>query len=289
MIARVTAVAAALAAVTACGDVEEILDRSYDDRFGAATTMDIYAPADGATGRPALMMIHGGGWSKFSKEAYTDNARRFARAGYVTATINYRLVPDGSYPRQIQDCVCALSFLRANADELGIDPDRIAVAGYSAGGHLASLLGVGIDTPDFAPDCQWGPTGPPAAVISGAGPQDMWTMPEVDAVIDMLGGTKEQVPERYDLASPLYHVASGAPPYLLIHGTADLFVDLDQSERMYEALLAAGNDARLLKVPGNGHLFGDGDGGDQQFVIATDTPEAWAVSIDFLDRTLGAP
>ncbi len=114
-------------------------------------------------------------------------------------------------------------------------------------------------------------------------------MPQADAVTDFLGGSREQVPEHYDLASPLYHVAPGAPPYLLIHGTADLFVDLDQSERMQAALLADGNDARLFKVPGGGHLFGAGDGGDQQFVIATDTPEAWAASIDFLDRNLGAP
>lgn len=274
-----------------CSSYEALPDVSYDDRYGSSTTMDVYLPDMAGKGRPAVMMIHGGGWRLFSKDAYTKDAKRLAEAGYVAATINYRLVPDGQYPLIFQDTVCALAFMRSQADEWGIDPDRIAVLGYSAGGHLASLLGVGIETDDFQPDCAAGSTYAPAAVISGAGPQDLRAhrMAGADAVQELLGGTIDEVPERYDLASPINHVAPDAPPYLFIHGSADVFVDVEQSEQMRDALLAAGNDARLLVVPAGGHLLNDDGRGDQRLSTSASTPQAWAATIDFLDRTLGAP
>lgn len=277
--------------MTGCTGVEALLDVSYDERYGSSTTMDVYLPDMTGVGRPAVMMIHGGGWKLFSKDAYTKQAERLAGAGFVAATINYRLVPEGRYPLLIQDCVCALAFLRSRADEWGIDPDRVAVLGYSAGGHLASLLGVGIETDDFQPDCAAGTTDAPNAVISGAGPQDLRAhkLGDGKAVQEFMGGTMEEVPERYDLASPINHVAPQAPPYLLIHGSADVFVDLEQSEHMRDALLAAGNDARLLTVPAGGHLLNADGRGDQHLSTSADTPQAWTATIDFLDRTLGAP
>ena len=280
----------AFLAFAGCGDVEEILDVGYDVRYGGATSMDVYLPLDGGDRRPAVLMIHGGGWRLFSKSAYTDQAIRLARAGYVTATINYRLVPDGAYPALIQDCVCALAYLRAHADEYGLDPDRVAVLGYSAGGHLASLLGVGIDEPDFEPSCEAGTTGPPNAVVSGAGPQDMRRLPEVDSVTEFLGGTQDEVPERYAAASPITHVHPDAPPYLFIHGTSDAFVDVEQSEDMRAALDELGVETRLLTIAGGGHLFNmSADGTYLVTMTSTDLPEAWAVTIDFLDTTVGPP
>lgn len=280
----------ALVAASGCAEVDEILDVRYDERYGGATSMDVYMPTDGGDRRPAVMMIHGGGWRLFSKSAYTDHAARLAGAGYVAATINYRLVPDGAYPALIQDCVCALAHLRANADTYGIDPDRVAVLGYSAGGHLASLLGVGITEDDFQPSCDAGTTGPPNAVISGAGPQDMRELPEVDSVTEFLGGTRDEVPEIYDRASPITHVHSGAPPYLFIHGTTDVFVDVEQSEDMRDALTDVGVDARLLTVSGGGHLFNmSADGTYLVTLTSTDIPEAWAATVDFLDSTVGPP
>ena len=155
----------ALGAAAACSGPGLYAGVPYDDRFGDQTTMDIHVPDNAESGRPAVMLIHGGAWRFGSKDAYSDAAERLARAGFVAATINYRLVPGGTYPAAVQDCVCALSFLRANADAYGIDPERIAVMGYSAGGHLSSLIGVAGDDEAHAPDCEWGPTGLPAAVI----------------------------------------------------------------------------------------------------------------------------
>lgn len=281
-----------IALASGCLDITEHEDVSYDERFGDSTTMDVYLPSETTGDGPAILMIHGGGWRTLSKDVYDDHGRRLADAGYAVASINYRLVPEGAYPAMIRDCLCALSFFRSRSSEWGFDPDRVAAIGYSAGGHLVSLIAVAADEPDFQPDCDAGPTGPPAAVISGAGPQDMRALPEVDAVTEFLGGTAEERPEVYDLASPLFHVG-GEPevPFLFVHGTHDLFVDFAHSERMQRALREAGGEAALLEIPGGGHIVNPAtDLGHAGAVIsATDEPVAWAAILDFLDRTVGAP
>jgi acetyl esterase/lipase len=271
--------------LAACSSVEVLADVGYDDRFGASTTMDVYLPDGGGDARPAVMMIHGGGWYLFSKDVYAEQAERFAGAGYVAASINYRLVPEGSYPRLVQDAICALAFLRAHAGEYGLDPERVAVLGYSAGGHMASLLGVGAGIEDFQPDCAAGGTFAPAAVVSGAGPQDLRGRTH-ERVVDFLGCREEDCPERWERASPIAHVKPGAPPYLLAHGSADLFVDVGESRRMQDALQAAGVEARLFEAPAGGHLLTPDGRGDQHLTTSADTPEAWAVTIDFLDRSM---
>ena len=97
----------ALACAAACqGPLPVHTDLRYDERFGADTTMDVYEPG-GIGPHPTVMMIHGGAWIGGSKDAYTEAAKRLARSGFVAATINYRLAPDGEYPKIVQDCVCA--------------------------------------------------------------------------------------------------------------------------------------------------------------------------------------
>lgn len=282
--------ATALAAVGCGRDVATLAGVSYDDRFGA-DVMDVYLPVDGATARPAVMFIHGGGWRSGSRDHHTDHARRLAEAGYVTATVDYRLVPAAAYPAQQQDAQCALAFLRAHASAWGLDPARVAVVGYSAGGHLVSLLGVASDEPDFQPDCAAGPTPPPEAVISGAGPQDIRIWTDIDSVRDMVGGSIDAVPERWDRLSPITHVRADAPPFLFIHGGSDWIVPVAQSRDMRDALVAAGVDARLLELAGDGHLTGVGgaSGREDLGVISIDPPEAWLALTDFLADTVGTP
>lgn len=261
----------------------------YDERFGASTAMDIHVPDDDATARPAVMLIHGGAWRLGDKSNYTDAAERLAKAGYVAATINYRLVPAGIYPSAVQDCLCALSFLRANAASYGIDPDRIAVSGYSAGGHLSALVGTAADLPDHQPDCEWGSTGPPAAAIPGDSNYDFTTREQHDAIVDFLGGTYAEVPDRYVAASPLLHVGPETPPFLVIHGADDL-VPIEGARELVEELRANGNPVRFLELADAGHVTSASTTTNgESLQTASDTPEAWAVVLDFLDHTLGAP
>jgi acetyl esterase/lipase len=273
----------------ACGAPDRIEGVVYDTRFGDATTMDVYLPSGAPERSPALVMIHGGAWRAGSRDAYRDAAIRMARSGWVAATINYRLGSAGVYPRAVQDCLCALSFLRAHAAEYGIDPSRVAVTGYSAGGHLASLLGVAAEASPHVPDCDAGGTEPPNAVVSSAGPQDLRGR-DHEWVRDFLGGSESELPESYASASPLFHVGAGKPPLLMIAGGADWLVDDDAQLEMRDAMRAAGNDAETLLINGGGHLLNpDENIGAIDVEVADMTPEAWTAMSEFLDRTLGWP
>ena len=288
---RQLALACVALAVGCANDVVEIKGVVYDARYGNSTAMDVYLPENGESLRPGVLWIHGGGWSKFHRDVHTEHSIRLARAGYVAATIDYRLVPEGVYTDLVKDCFCALAHFRAHADEYGLDPNRVAVAGYSAGGHLVSMLGTTADLEDVAPDCGVGPAEPPNAVISGAGIHDMRAMPQAGPVVKFMGGRKSEFPERYDVMSPILHIDSNTPPYLMVHGTTDLFVDIEQSTAMRAALLQNGIDARLLKLNGGGHVTNPGsDIAHADIIVSSiDTPESWTVISHFLEQTIGAP
>jgi acetyl esterase/lipase len=273
----------------ACTDTGLHADISYDDRFGDATTMDIHVPSGPASGRPTIMLIHGGAWRGGDKEMYESAAERYAAAGYVAATINYRLFPTATYPAAVQDSLCALSFLRAHAEQYGIDPARIAVSGYSAGGQLSALVGVGSQNPAHQPDCEWGPTAPPAAAIPADGVYDFTTNDNFGWVADFLGGSKDAVPDNYRNASPVFQVTSDAPPFLLVHGHNDP-VPIEGAEELAHLLREAGVRTRMLDLGGSSHLTSPVTASDGLYLqAASDTPEAWAVTLDFLSTTLGAP
>lgn len=273
-----------------CGGLEPIVGISYDDRQ-ERTQLDVYLP-DGtapATGWPTVLVIHGGGWRSFDRTTMAATSARLAGAGYAAVNIDYRLVPAGTYPVAVQDALCALSYIRAHAGDHGLDPARIATMGYSAGGHLASMLGVAAGAVTHQPDCASGPTAAPAAVISGAGPQDLWLYDDEPAIVEFVGGRKAEVPERWDAASPITHVAAGAPPFLFVHGEEDWFAGIEHSQHMQARLREVGVPAELLSIPGGGHLINrDAAAGRYDLVVTSaDTAESWLAMIDFLDRTIG--
>jgi acetyl esterase/lipase len=266
--------------------------------LGEAQTYDVHLPpgatAGGAGGalRPGVLVVHGGAWWTESKERYSGLSDALARRGYVVATTNYRLVPEGRFPAAARDVRCALAHLRAHAGEHGLDPARVALLGYSAGGHLASLVAVVGDDAALQGDCEAGPTGPPQAVVSGAGPQDLGLLGWAPQVHAFLGGTPEATPDVYREASPVHRVRAGAtPPFLFLHGDQDLYVPLEHSLRMAARLREAGGQAELLRLPGGGHAVNPGTrAGSWEWESQTlDSPEAWLALTDFLARTLGAP
>lgn len=260
----------------------------YDERFDR-TEMDLYLPDDGSAGRPGILTVHGGAWAYSSNRSYRSIARRFARSGYVVANMNYRLVPEGVFPNAVHDVACALAWLQNHAEELGLDPTRIAVMGYSAGAHLATLVSVQ-DDPMLQPDCAEGPPLRPAAIVSGAGPMDMRGLRDARLVREFMGGREEDIPERYALASPVEHASAEDPPTLFVHGRWDLFVPVSQSRDMRDRLRAVGVEASVLELAGTGHVINaNDDASSLGIALSNDSPEAWATILGFLDRHIGEP
>ncbi len=278
-----------LLVAAACTTAKVQRDISYDDRQ-SETTLDVYMPDDAARTHPTVMFIHGGSWRYGDKSIFYFAAERLAASGFAVASINYRLLPSGVFPNDVQDCLCALAFLRTHATDYAIDPDRIAVMGYSSGAQQAGLVGIAADRSELAPDCAAAagqPIALPAAAIPASGPMDMrlfYDQLPVDAVADVFGGTPDQLPHAYDLGSPRFYVRPQVPPFLLLVDAIDVGGVYD----MRDALAAAGDDVRLLQVAGSAHVLEQRDDpGVYDVGVSSETPEAWIAIEDFLFRTIG--
>jgi acetyl esterase/lipase len=254
---------------------------SWDARWGEEGKMDLYLPR--IAHAPAVVMAHQGGWNAGDKSGLDTEANRLARAGFVVANVNYRLSPGVKFPVPAQDVACALAYLQVHADELGIDRAHIGLLGYSAGGNLSAMVGLGAVP---AGDCPSGPAAPPTAVVLGAAPTDLLHLPSPGdpALVDYLGKTKDEDPQLYMAASPAMQAQPNAPPFLLVQGTADLYVPSAQAIELHTALEAAGDRVQLLLVDGGGHSLNPGsEPGSATFGdLVIDGEEAWPTVVDFL-------
>jgi len=212
--------------------------------------LDIYRPSgDTVTKRPLFITAYGGAFIFGSKDGTADPAyalaQRFARMGYVTAMINYRLLASGSCTgvsssascrnaaiSGITDGLAAVRFLRANADQYGIDPDRIAIGGDSAGGVIAAGVGVMADLPVDA-------------AIEGVGVNRSTpgTSGHVQSWMAISGGLPED-----------QYIGAGDAPGIMFHGTADPIVPISYSRTVANALNAAGIEGKLVTYTGAGHV-----------------------------------
>jgi acetyl esterase/lipase/type 1 glutamine amidotransferase len=242
--------------------------------YGSAGTLplklDLYRPKDRSRGPlPGLVMIHGGGWRSWPDGSWTRatdaaTAQAFARRGFCVASIDYRLSDVARFPAAVLDCKRAVRWIRSNAAALGVDADHLGAWGFSAGAHLALMLGCTDATSGFDDDSDGSPVSSRVqAVAAWAGLTDL-TDPSgprkltgelEDLTRRFLGGSAEQMPDVYRKASPLSYVARSNAPTLLVHGDRDLLVPYSHSEVMLGKLRAAGVEASLLTVKDAGHLF----------------------------------
>lgn len=228
----------------------------YSKPDGNPLQMDIYLPAPTGNPPPVILWIHGGAWRAGDRS--NPPILSLTRHGYAIASLTYRLVPEAVFPAQIDDCRAAVRFLRTNAEKLGVDGKRIGVAGASAGGHLAALLAL-TPTKDPKP----GDDDSVIAVADYFGPTDLTYLALLPANRDpkrphpsfeLLGKPgPDKVLEAAKNASPLFHVTSAAPPFLILQGDADRVVPLEQSEKLHKALTGAGVESTLVVVPGAFH------------------------------------
>jgi acetyl esterase/lipase len=221
--------------------------------------LDLAIPKDGDGPFPALVCIHGGGWSSGDRQQLRATLPILAGRGYVAASVTYRFVQAAKFPAQIEDCKAAVRWLRANAKKYKIDPDRIGAMGYSAGGHLACLLGT-TDKNDGLEGNGGNPeqSSRVQAVVSFFGPTNFitknWTEDvERQFMIPLLGAKFEEKPELYRKVSPINYVTKDDPPFLFFHGTADTLVGIHHSRQMTEKLKEVGVSAKLIELEGEGH------------------------------------
>ncbi len=216
---------------------------------------DIFTPPGSPQPAPGVLLLHGGGWSGGDRGQLRGYGILLGRLGYVCMASEYRLSGEAQWPAQIHDVKAALRWMRANAARLGIDPERIAVSGNSAGAHLSLMLA---GTPNVAEfEGTGGNAGVETSVAAAVG---------IYAPV-LLGGDASLSPAVRALmgagagdgalrgASPLTHASAAFPPTLLIHGNADDLVPADASLQMYRALVAAGAPAELHVYAGQPHAF----------------------------------
>jgi acetyl esterase/lipase len=233
---------------------------TYGEVDGEDLLLDAYLPPAREAPRPAVILIHGGFWTSGSRSDMGVAARELAKAGYVAFSIDYRLLDavtaQNPWPAQLDDAQRAVRWVRAHVDAYGVDPERLAAYGWSAGGHLAAMLGVR-DTRDTSdPDVAAYPSRVDC-VVSLGGDMDL-SAPQADDefrpfLAPFLGGTAEEQPEAYQDASPLTWVDATAAPVLIVHGGDDDAILADQSRRMVTALFEAGVRVGYVAVPDVGH------------------------------------
>lgn len=244
------------------GNIMVEKDVVYASPGGYDLTLDIAWPKDATILLPAIVHIHGGGWRKGKKSL--RRAVKYANAGFVGVSINYRLSGAAKFPAGVHDCKAAIRWLRAHAQKYSINPAKIGVIGGSAGGHLVALLGTsGGDAYLEGNEGNSEYSSSVQCVVDNWGPTDFLRMDDLPGRIVHLGPDSPeskwiggQITKQKDLvkkANPISYVDPKDPPVLIIHGEKDPTVIINQSELLYEALKKAGVEVRFVRVRNAGH------------------------------------
>ncbi len=249
-------------------DVVMLRNLPYGTGGGRPLTMHLLKPKKPLRQyAPVIVFIHGGAWYEGGKDDGLSHLTRFVQRGYIGATIDYRLTGEAIFPAQIEDCKCAIRYLRAHSVEYGLDPDHIGVWGESAGGHLAALLGVSLN--DKSLEGKGGLekySSRVQAVVDCYGPTDLLKIGRYPSEIKhdaadsaesrLIGGPIQENKDKAIKASPITYVGKDSPPFLILHGDKDPIVPLNQSELLASALKKAKIEVTFYVVKGGGHGFG---------------------------------
>jgi acetyl esterase/lipase len=202
---------------------------------------------------PAVVIVHGGGWKAGARGQFPEWNRWLNGLGYHVFDVDYRLAPPVRWRDAVEDVQAALAFVAANAGRWGVDRERIHLWGHSAGGHLALLAAYGAGDPAVRPRsvvCLYGLTD--LAPLYGTGPSPAYGMGCLDAY---LGGSPETFADRYAFTSPLARVGPDSPPTILVQGTTERIVPVEQAGLLDRALAKAGVDHETWLLPATDHVF----------------------------------
>ena len=228
---------------------------------GRSLEADILLPPLEEKNRPAVLFIHGGGWIEGDRSQLRGYGILLARLGFVCMCNSYRLSNESIWPAQVQDVNCAIRYLRANATDLGLDPNRIGVSGNSAGGHLSLMAAATNYDQIFEGEGGSNEVSSEIKAVCAIYPpttirQLEMLNPLENAFLMLMG--KEAKKEDFDKASPLNYVTEEYPPCMLIHGSADSVVRLKDSTKFYEKLIEFNRPASLHIFSEEEHAF-DGE------------------------------
>ena len=234
-------------------DIEVIKDIEYKNINGKSLQIDIYRPKNIVKPAPLLVFIHGGSWSHGKRSDYLVYLLAFAKKGYMTATVSYRLLKEGPYPACIEDITDAVQWFFRNGEKYGYDPDRIALIGGSAGAHLALLAAYEWKKPGISADTVKVPLAPHRikAVVDIYGPIDLTTeyAKNQRLVVNLIGHPYSETPQLYKEASPIQYLDKSDPPTMILHGTSDNLVPYSQSDLLKAKLDSLGVPSVYYKVP----------------------------------------
>ena len=231
----------------------------YGQQGGEHLLLDVYQPLfPSSRPRPAVVLIHGGGWTSLDKSTMQGMANFLARTGFVAVSVNYRLLhgTENRWPAQLDDVQRAVRWLRANASKYNVDPDHIGAFGHSAGAQLAALLGME-DTQDNSDSAFGKYSSRVQAVVDVSGPTDFMVDGD-DAMADLFGGSAAKLPGVWPNSSPVFNVAKSNAPFLIVHGTGDSTVPIAQAQELDDKLQQAGVPVSFVKVD-DGHTFATPD------------------------------
>ncbi len=243
-----------------------VVQQGVTYRRVAGTTLKLDAYSDGSdrTERPIFMYIHGGGWVVGDKrEQGLPILHHLARNGWVCFTVNYRLSPIAGWPDQLVDVKFALAWIRAHAHEYGGDPSFVAVAGGSAGGHLAALVGLTGNQPRYQPGFESADTSAQAVapiygitdVTNRLGVQNPQFVPMLMEPV-VIKAYLEDEPEKFFAASPIDQVHPDAPPFVVSQGERDTMAPVEEARAFVEELLATSKQRVVyFEFPGAQHIF----------------------------------
>jgi acetyl esterase/lipase len=244
-------------ATHAANQYQVIPNVTYLTASNYESKLDVYLRRGMTSPQPTVIYIHGGFWAAGNKEGSLMSLLPWMEMGWNVVNVEYRLARVALAPAAVEDCLCALRFLAAQAKTYNIDTSRMVVTGESAGGHLALTTGILPESAGLDRECA-GPTPVPkvAAIINWFGITDVADVVDgphrANAAMQWMGGlpNREEVARR---VSPLTYIRAGLPPILTVHGDADTTVPYQHAVRLHEALAKAGVPNQLVTIPGGKH------------------------------------
>lgn len=228
-------------------------DIPYGSADGHPLLLDVYQPGESSLHPfPAVILIHGGGWTSFDKSTMRTMGMFLARSGFVAFSVDYRLMQGTTnlWPAQLDDVQRAVRWVRANAAKYKVDPDHIGAFGHSAGAQLAALLGME-DTRDNSDPALAKYSSRVQAVVDVSGPTDFTASHDLEGAAFLaafFGGDYAGHAKIWQDASPVFHASKDDAPFLIVHGTQDQQVPIAQPQELADKLKQAGAPVKLVTV-----------------------------------------